>query len=120
MAVFSVFLMVAFAYTGKNSQGMTRNPVIGRVDGGKIYNSDLVNARNEWELLKKLPYRQNLSQANRLGPAADQIDRHPIMFVLLQKEAQKMGVAVNNDQVQTEMVNTPGIETADPDRRAAI
>src|SRR3954452_24413505 len=94
MAVFSVFLMIAFAYTGKNSGGATgRNPLIGQMNGQKVYNSELTNARASWELLKRLPWRESLTQAHRLGPDAYfQISKHPVMLLLLQKEAQRIGV----------------------------
>src|SRR5437667_9683812 len=110
MAVFSVFLMIAFAYTGKYGAGATsRNPVIARLGTDKIYNSELAQARASWDLLKKLPYRQTerqtLMQAHRLGPDAFlAINQHPIMFLLLRKEAQRMGVSANNDILQTEGV----------------
>jgi hypothetical protein len=121
MAVFSVFLMIAFAYTGKYGAGSsTRNPIIGTIDGNtKLHSSELAQAKHSWDMLMNLPWRNNQRQADRLGPQISaQINQHPIMFLLLQKEAQRMGVAVSNDLLQTELVNMPGYESADEDRRA--
>src|SRR5215212_3374484 len=122
MAVFSVFLMIAFALpSAYKYAGGGNNQLVGRIDGKtKIYAVDLYNAKRSWDTLKNLPWRDNAPQTMRLGPeAAAQIEKNPLMFVLLQQEAKRMGVSVGKDQLQSEMVNTPGLQTADDERRIA-
>src|SRR5437016_2357210 len=120
MAVSSAFLMIAFMLpSAYKYAGAGRNQVIGRVGNEKLSATDLYQAKRSWDVLNNMPWGKDPSgrQAHRLGQDAfAQITQHPLMFLLLQKEARQMGVTVSNDQLQSELVNTPGFETADDDK----
>src|SRR5687768_7543021 len=98
-AVFSAILMISFALpsmTG-NSGGGRSNPVVGTVDGQKVRAQEVYNAKQAWDILSRtrMPAGQQGSAPLifMLGPAAaEEINSHPTMFYLLQKEAEKMGV----------------------------
>src|SRR5690349_16355387 len=92
MAIFSVFLMVAFTLPSAMKHATGDSPVIGTyADGEKIHADEAYNAKKHWELLNTIPLRQGPLGVVALGPAAaEHISKHPIEFLLLQKEAQKM------------------------------
>jgi hypothetical protein len=121
MAVFAAFLMISFAATGLSPGGSGRNPVVGRIDGEKIRGQDVFAARADWQLLQKIPDQRGRPLSSLLGPQTDaEISRNPILFLLLQKEAQQLGVTVSNDTLQGMLTNTPGLITTDPDRNEQI
>jgi hypothetical protein len=121
MAVFSVFLMIAFTLPSAYKRAAGASPVIATIgDGEKIHGDEAYNAKKAWELLNTIPVRGG-TLGMVLGPAAaTHISKHPVEFLLLQKEAEKMGVSINRDQLETELANTPGLITTDDDRNAAI
>src|SRR4051812_30314094 len=96
MAVFSVFLMIAFTLPSAMKRAGGSSPVIATyADGDKIHADEAYNSRKHWELLNSIPLRQGPLGMVALGPAAaEHIAKHPIEFLLLQKEAEKMGVTV--------------------------
>jgi hypothetical protein len=116
MAVFMAFLMVTFLlpmagrYTGGG-----RGQVIGTVGGEKLYGQDLDNARSAWQMLTRISIPtqpspgqepQSRSIAFALGPFAyQQINQNPLLFLLLQKEAERMGVSVSQDRLNEELTN---------------
>ncbi|MEA2710930.1 MAG: hypothetical protein QOF78_3531, partial [Phycisphaerales bacterium] len=124
LAVFSAFLMVSFAASGMMGQGANarNNPVVGHIGKEKIRGHDVFIARQDWQLLSKLPDgRTGRPLTAQLGPQLSaEINRRPILFLLLQKEAEQLGVTVNNDNLQMMLQNTPGLVTTDPDRNDAI
>ena len=122
LAVFSAFLMISFAASGMLTPGGGMgNPVIGRMDGQKIYGEEVFVARQDWQRLTQLSDGRGRSLAAALGPVVEEeINRNPILFLLLQKEAEKLGVTVSNDALQSVLTNTPGLMTTDPDRNDQI
>src|SRR6266542_2490247 len=135
LAVVSVALMVAFFLpSGGKQLGLfgNANPVAGYLGKDKIYNNDRVRAKQTWELLEKpkvdrmghtLAYMlfadpmrlQSYGFDPGAAAAVSQIDAHPEMFPLMLKEAQRMGVRVSRDEVETVLRNlVQGVE--DPDR----
>src|SRR5205814_445638 len=98
MAVFSAVLMIAFALPTFRGGGNTAGGrLIGTVGGEKIYQQDVYRAHQTWQLLSQLHIdRADRSVADVLGPTAvGQINRRPVLFLLLQKEAQRMGVGIS-------------------------
>src|SRR6185369_11846002 len=98
MAVFSAFLMIAFALpsASKYSSGF-RDAAVGKIyDGDKVRSSEVYDARRSWEALKTIPRRDGQGSQATILPReiAQAIEQRPLLYVLLQKEAQKMGVAV--------------------------
>ena len=124
LAVFSAFLMVSFAASGMLTPGAGgNNPVVGRINGKeKIRGQDVFIARQDWQMLTRLPGGpQGRPLSSLLGPQIEaEITRQPILFLLLQKEAEQLGVTVSQDNLQSTLTNTPGLVTTDPDRNEQI
>lgn len=117
MAIFGAFLMISFTLPAAYRYGdNSRNPVVGTLEGEKLYANELFEASRSWELLSGLPI-QGGSAVDILGPAAvAQIRQHPVLFLLLQKEAQRMGVRVNNDMLESIVRNSPGMLSGNEER----
>jgi hypothetical protein len=123
LAVFAAFLMVSFAASGMLTPGGGgRNPVVGRINGKeKIRGQDVFVARQDWQTLSRLSGPQGRPLTAMLGPKIEaDITRQPILFLLLQKEAEQLGVTVSDDTLQTMLTNTPNLITTDPDRNDQI
>lgn len=130
MAVFAAFLMVSFAASGMLTPGAGGgNPVIGRIggeDGEAIRGEELFAARQQWQLLNRLsagtgPDGRPRALSSLLGPQVEaEITRQPILFLLLQKEAERLGVTVSEDNLQTVLTSMPGLITPDPERNEQI
>jgi hypothetical protein len=120
MAIFAAFLMVAFiADIGMRKGGGGRGAgdhVLGHLsDGEKLLASDFQESEAEWRLLTQLQMTPpqgarnsfgGMPVAYRLGQfAAAEIQQHPRLFLLLQREARRMGVGVSADRVNDVMVN---------------
>ncbi len=122
LAVFSAFLMVSFAASGMlTPRGGGRNPVVGRIGNEKVRGQDVFIARQDWQMLTRLNDSRGRRLSQLLGPQIEaEITRQPIMFLLLQKEAEQLGVTVSQDSLQTMLTNTPGLITTDPDRNEQI
>ena len=122
LAVFSAFLMVSFAASGMlTPRGGGRNPVVGRIGSEKIHGQDVFVARQDWQMLTRLDDGRGRRLSGLLGPQVEaEVTRQPIMFLLLQKEAEQLGVTVSQDSLQTMLQNTPGLITTDPDRNEQI
>ena len=124
LAVFSAFLMISFAASGMLSRGGgSHNPVVGRIgDGEKIYALDVFLARQDWQLLSRIPVgAQGRTMASLLGPGVEaEITKQPVLFLLLQKESEKLGVTVSEDNLQTMLANNPNLTTTDADRNDQI
>lgn len=105
MAFFAAGLMVAFLVPTMSGRGQTRgNTAAGTIDGKTVYVTDLVNSQYEWEALKRNliigPEGYGMRPLAALfGPAAQQIEEHRDLYMLLQKEAAGMGMFVSRDRV---------------------
>src|SRR5688572_5311455 len=117
LAVFSAFLMLSFAASGMLSRGGGgQNPVVGRIgDDEEIRAADVFYARQDWQTLSRIPAgQQGRTMTSLLGPGVEaEITRQPILFLLLQKEAEKLGVTVSEDSLQTMLANNPNLTTTD-------
>jgi parvulin-like peptidyl-prolyl isomerase len=121
MAVFSAFLMIAFMLpAAAKYSGAGKNPVVGKLNGQKIRAVDTYNAEQAWKLLNDIRINQQGSTlASILGPdAVQQINRRPVLFLLLQKEAQDMGASVSEDQLNSLMTNVPQLAQFNNTQRA--
>src|SRR5829696_8062899 len=115
LAVFAAFLMVAFiADIGfRRNAGTQGNPVLGKIGDEALHAAEFRDAEQEWKILTELRSAQGgggrfgaIPLAYRLGPfAVGEIQQHPRLFLLLQREAQRMGIGVNPDRVNDVMVN---------------
>jgi len=117
LAVFGVGLMITFVVQTGSSYyggGGSSNPVVGTVNGEKIYAQEQIDSRRMWDRLKRtgianlpgVPQGQVASALVLLGDeAAGLINREPDTFLLLQKEAKRMGLAASNDGVEELMHN---------------
>src|SRR5687767_12946165 len=123
LAVFSAFLMVSFAASGMLTPGGGgRNPVVGRIgDGEKIRGQDVFVARQQWQLLSRVTDRNGRPLSGMLGPEIEAaMSKNPVLFLLLQKEAEQLGVTVSDDALQSMIANNPSLITTDPDRNEQI
>lgn len=115
--------------------GTERNPVVGNIGKQNIYAGEMQNAKAEWTWLNERAMRgrfgQNVPLAGwmlsniitssnpttardfRLGFEADQIGsqiaetiaKHPELFLLLQKEAERDGFIVTDDDARSFLIN---------------
>src|SRR5688572_18928296 len=108
LAVFGAFLMVVFILpsTVGSGGGGRQNPVVAYVGKDKIYLSEMGQARADWELLKRVrpisisQFQQIPWVRYKLGVVATEIDRSPELFLLLQKEAQRLGIRAAPDRIE--------------------
>jgi hypothetical protein len=115
LAIVMVFLMIAFIIPQFSRQRNASEFTIGQVGDQKINKQEVDRARYYWAILKGGDTRgkdpipgvviQDMdrqtgqptlkSLAELFGPqAVNEIERHPVMFVLLQHEATKNGITV--------------------------
>jgi hypothetical protein len=133
MAVFTAVLMITMALPSATNFAGGNSDVIGKLDNEKLHQPEFLRAYNAWELLIRTPFttreqpqRADISLVQALLPpqAIAQIREHPILFLLLQKEAQRMGIGVSPDMLNGWIANVPSLKTGDPDRdddlRAAL
>jgi hypothetical protein len=113
MAIFAVLLMIAFVVTMVVPPGgMQQNPdsVAGQAAGEDVTQRELMTAAQEWDfLLDRVAPVSRLLDLGEFSPwhmvlfsqeTAEQINRDPALFLLLQREARKMGVQVNSDRLE--------------------
>jgi hypothetical protein len=139
LAVLSILLMVAFFLpSGMKQAGYGgNNPVVGYLGKEKLYGQEKYYAKQDWDLLQKvrvpfsgqplvatllahprLPIEVAAMGGLRLNSgyyAMGQIAAHPDLFPLLLKEAQRMGVVVSKDEVESVLNNYVG-KIEDEDR----
>lgn len=135
LAIFAAGLMVVFILPGTCGQNAGRriDPVVAYAGDEKIYASEIGNLRADWEFLKRIPTLaprvavmfgrspfQSLPFTYRLGVLATIIDQHPELFFLMHKEAQKEGIKVAPERVDTvlrgELNISPNISADDSER----
>jgi hypothetical protein len=144
MAIFSAGLMIAFALpSAVSNYSKNRDITYGYVGSAKVTNKDIAEASARWALLKRtlifpadpdrrrqtdVPFLQGYLQ-ERLGfddgqtaQIVQQFEANPEAFYLLVREAEDLGTAVSNDEVEDVWNNTVHHPTADDpgdyDRRA--
>ncbi|HSU65618.1 MAG TPA: hypothetical protein VLJ39_01990, partial [Tepidisphaeraceae bacterium] len=146
MAIFAVLLMVSFVATigvGRGGMGTTSaNVVVGHSGKTPVYLGEMNQAKEEWSFLNRvstrmpLPAMVFLQEIVRENPAAsrdiqlqmaafqlgrtisDNINQHPEMFLLLQKEAAANGLTVSKDQANEFLKNQLGIDVSNDDQGA--
>jgi hypothetical protein len=111
LAVFAAGLMIVFILpAGMSHFGNQGNMVVGQVGNQPVHAMDLRRATQQWQSLKGQIYLVVLAQGQpRLAPLATQlgveaqqaIDSHNEMYLLLQLEAQRMGVQVSVDRLES-------------------
>ena len=117
MAFFGVFLMIAFAAQSRYGSGAggPGAAVIGHIGDDKITESDLQSARQQWQLLKQSLATENPQEpgqyvsflAYKFRPA-EAIEQDPKLYLLLLKEAERLGTGVSDQDVQ-EFLSDPSI-----------
>jgi len=133
LAVFGVLLMVIFIIPSsmKNGRSFERRP-IGHIGSEAVYNDEKFQAANDWQLLLQRVYAQvPFLPSNRFGqelsletqPApyvyslgfdlTREIEQHPDLYFLLQKEARQRGIEVSTDQLGTVLANELFVPSAD-------
>ncbi len=117
LAFFGVFLMIVFILPSTVGHGNRGNPIEGTLDGRDVFFSEISQAHRELEMLNRLPLRmqgvgRQIPALAILGPGMMQIQEHPDLFFLLKYEAQKMGIVVSKDRLEsmlTNQVDTQGL-----------
>jgi len=132
LAIFSVGLMIAFAlpsYMGKGRTG--RDVTIGRIGKTPVSAAEREQYRQEWNELMRIPVGDPqrpvpLAQA-AFGQVLGQyvvarIQQKPETFMLLVKEAQRLGVQVSDERVGAILQNELNIspDTTDPQHHELI
>jgi hypothetical protein len=126
LAVFGVLLMVIFIIPSsfKNGRGFT-DRVVGHIDDGQpIYLSEEEEAEHQWRILRGIVEPDAQGQMEPISAVLgnslyEAIEDKPVLFLLLQKEAIKQGVIVNDAAANTFV--EPGDQTPEAqDRRQAI
>ena len=130
LAISTAFLMIAFLIPtfGRKSDG---DQVVGKIGEKPVHLNEVVRARREWDLLKgqlfvRVPDESGTSRGVRwvplaevMGPAAyQQIEGKTDLYLLLQREAQDMGIVVDSEQVDR-LIKTEiqaNFDTSDPAR----
>lgn len=138
LAAFSALLMIVFFLPSqmKNGHAATRRAV-GAIGKQPVYADEMAQATSDWRLLTRveavLPYLSDLYGGNsrpwqlreapyvlKLGPAlAGEIEGHPDLYFLLQREAADRGIAVSNDQVENVLTNELYVPGANPPQHPA-
>ncbi|HEV2292823.1 MAG TPA: SurA N-terminal domain-containing protein [Tepidisphaeraceae bacterium] len=150
LAVFAAFLMIVFILPAGLDQfgGGGRDPVLAKLGDEEIHASEFQQAEQEWRMLSELraggprsQFGAQLPFAYRLGwdPATSEMDLftqgapplpvraitgNPRLYLLLQREAQRMGIAISDDRANEVLVNElagaipPDKQSADRLRRA--
>jgi hypothetical protein len=140
LAVFAAGLMIVFILPNTCGQRTQEreDPVVAYVGEEKVHASQLGAARADWEMLRRIPVRsprvaQQLGQpwyqpipyAYELGATlATEIEQTPELFLLLQKDADRAGIKVAPDRVDSAMRElniSPNISAEEKERwRRAI
>jgi hypothetical protein len=119
LGVLGAVLMIGFIYglVPKTGQSGFTDHVVGNLDGTSVKKSEMNFARNEWQTLRTLQYvdpndpNATGSFARKvLGGVADIISKQQSqdLFFLLIQEANKRGLVVDNDEVQSALTNNIG------------
>lgn len=142
LAVFGVLLMVVFIIPPAAKYGSTRaNVVVAHTGKTPIYQADMSAAKEEWGWLNRQPGRGQpgmvfFSEILRDNPVArndqmmqfgafqtgraiaENINDHPEMFLLLQREAAANGLQVSTDEANEYLKNVLGqpVGTDESDR----
>ncbi|MDQ3441132.1 MAG: SurA N-terminal domain-containing protein [Planctomycetota bacterium] len=129
LAVFAAFLMVVFILPSTMNQmgGGGADPVLAKIGDEELHASAFQQAEQEWRMLSELragpqtrfgggalPFTYRLGwnemsefQLMQGAPPVpvNAIMRNPRMYLLLQREAQRMGIGIAEDRVQDIMIN---------------
>src|SRR5688500_5286853 len=126
LAIFAVGLMIVFVLPSTFQPGQGGDRVLAHVGDDPLRASQILQAEREWKLLSELragPRSRFMGQLPftfRLGwnemselelmqgrppVPVRAIETDPRLFLLLQEEARRMGVTVNNDQLQEVLIN---------------
>ena len=120
LAIFAAGLMIVFIlpFTGNQLGSDDReDPVIGYVDGDKVYGSELQSARGAWDMLNRItiesqpimtmfrrsPFERTpdrMPYSYQLGMVTMWVERDPELFLLMQKEADRAGIRIPPDRVE--------------------
>ncbi len=124
LAVFTAGLMVIFVMSSASSfNSGPSDPVVATIGDEKIHAQEQYDSRRLWERLQKIPIAnlpsaradQMVSAASILGQdAVELINREPESFLLLQKEAQRMGLIASRDGVEELMKNQRALSDTSP------
>jgi hypothetical protein len=133
LAVFGVFLMIAFVATlgYRGPSGRNRSQTVAAYIGKTpVYHSDLEDAKDQWAILMRTGVRSQSSFGQEIPlpyaalpyPVVQDIQKHPELFLLLQTEARQNGVSVTNDNAMEFWVNQLGrpADYAQPTEISAI
>jgi hypothetical protein len=117
LAIFAVLLMIAFVATlgpsGMSGRGPRAQIVVGHFGKESLYENDMSAAKDQWQILMRtrVSTRQSFGRELPLptlmlpAPIVEDIEKHPELFVLLQKDAEQHGALVNVDEAKSFWVN---------------
>ncbi|CAN5485188.1 hypothetical protein BH10PLA1_BH10PLA1_21740 [soil metagenome] len=115
LVIFSVGLMITFvASFGPQTGSSAANPVTAHIGDQEIHEMERIDSRRQWALLNRTglvnmtgdPNAQPIRATFVLGQEAVQlINEEPDTFLMLRKEAEKMGLTALSDAVEELMHN---------------
>jgi hypothetical protein len=126
LAIFASFLMIVFILPSSTRMfEPNRNALMGHLGDEVIYADKVRQAQLEWDALKRI-YIPSRDPQQRWQPVwtalfppqlfstsvMEQIDQHPAMYYLLQREAKRMG-AQPNEQAMQQLLEMSATPTAD-------
>src|SRR5215212_5314232 len=109
LAIFGVLLMIVFIIPSTSKNSFSRGEmVIGRVGDLDVYGDDEAQAKEDLRLLSAYQFQPLFAMGGggpRGGGARQAFEDHPLLYALLQKEAQSHGFGVSNELVDRTMQN---------------
>jgi len=117
LAIFAILLMIAFVATlgpgGPGGRGGRTEIVVAHLGKTPVYDRELASAKDQWQVLMRtgVSTQQSFNQQVPLPYAilpmtvVEDIEKHPSLFLLLQKDAEQHGISVSPDESKTFWVN---------------
>lgn len=107
MVFLGIGLMIVFIVPTAFTQMGNQNPVIGTLNGSKIHYREFAQSEQDWQLLMTIPTIVWNQGQPQIAPipyllginAVSQINQHSNLYVILQQEAQQMGVTGSEEQI---------------------
>src|SRR3954469_8882463 len=95
LAVFGVLLMIVFILPSTAKRRSPHQEAMFHIGKEEVTVGEVRAAREQWEEIRRIVP----GAAFRLASVAPDLEKNPELFLLLQKEAQQLGLRVTDEQV---------------------
>ena len=101
LAIFAVGLMIVFVLpqVAFDQTRGTEREVVGHVAGEALHAGELRYAHEQWRVIQQQDFPGQNDVTGELALLAEEIERNPALFLLLQKEADQLGLRVSDEEV---------------------